>query len=262
MKKYFVFSDVHGCYTPLIQGLKAKGFDINNPEHILISCGDMFDRGDEVKELIDFIKSLPNERRILIRGNHEHLLIDMINKGYAATYDVVNGTLNTILQLTNSTEEEFYSDPQKVILKARACGIEDWILSKEWVNYAEMDKYVFVHSFVPVLYWDGSAAAKIDYYDGNVDELTYNPDWRFAHHEEWKKCSWGNPLEFYQAGLFNEDKYIVTGHWHASNLHRILGENATNDTVFYKKFIGLDTNTFISDKINVLVLNENDMEGD
>ena len=118
MKKYFVFSDVHGCYTPLIQELEAKGFDINNPEHILISCGDVFDRGDEVKELINFIKSLPTERRILIRGNHEHLLIDMINKGYAATYDVVNGTLNTILQLTNSTEEEFYSDPQRVILRA------------------------------------------------------------------------------------------------------------------------------------------------
>ncbi len=43
--KYFVFADVHGYYSLLMEELKYKQFDFNNPEHMLISLGDNFDRG-------------------------------------------------------------------------------------------------------------------------------------------------------------------------------------------------------------------------
>ena len=68
MKKYFVASDIHGFYTPFIKELNKTGFDLNNEEHILIICGDLFDRGSESLKIYEFIKSLPKERRILIRG--------------------------------------------------------------------------------------------------------------------------------------------------------------------------------------------------
>jgi hypothetical protein len=48
--------------------LTRKGFDACNNEHVLIVCGDLFDRGSESLKLYEFIKSLPKERRILIRG--------------------------------------------------------------------------------------------------------------------------------------------------------------------------------------------------
>jgi len=48
--------------------LNKIGFDLNNEEHILIICGDLFDRGSESSKLYEFIKSLQKERRILIRG--------------------------------------------------------------------------------------------------------------------------------------------------------------------------------------------------
>jgi len=67
MKKYFVASDIHS-FTPCIKELNKTGFDLNNEEHILIICGDLFDRGSESLKLYEFIKSLPKERRILIRG--------------------------------------------------------------------------------------------------------------------------------------------------------------------------------------------------
>ena len=67
MKKYFVSSDIH-ILTPCIKELNKTGFDLNNEEHILIICGDLFDRGSESIKLYEFIKSLPKERRILIRG--------------------------------------------------------------------------------------------------------------------------------------------------------------------------------------------------
>ncbi len=68
MKKYFITSDTHSFYNELIEELNNKGFDVNNKDHIIIMCGDLFDRGSESLKLYEFIKSLPKERRILIRG--------------------------------------------------------------------------------------------------------------------------------------------------------------------------------------------------
>ena len=45
MKKYFVVSDVHGFYDEMKKALDNAGFDIANPDHIFVSCGDLLDRG-------------------------------------------------------------------------------------------------------------------------------------------------------------------------------------------------------------------------
>ena len=47
MKKYFVCGDVHSFYTYLKEALDNAGFDLNNDDHVFVSCGDLFDRGDE-----------------------------------------------------------------------------------------------------------------------------------------------------------------------------------------------------------------------
>ena len=44
-KKFFVVADVHSFYDEMKQELDTAGFDINNPDHILVSCGDVLDRG-------------------------------------------------------------------------------------------------------------------------------------------------------------------------------------------------------------------------
>ena len=36
--KYFVVSDVHSAYTPLMNALIKEGFDQNNCEHKVIVC--------------------------------------------------------------------------------------------------------------------------------------------------------------------------------------------------------------------------------
>ena len=50
--KYFVSSDIHGFYDEWILALKNKGFDIKNPNHKIIICGDIFDRGRQPKKLL------------------------------------------------------------------------------------------------------------------------------------------------------------------------------------------------------------------
>lgn len=45
--KLFVVSDSHGHCSLLKEALDQVRFDKDNPEHLLICCGDYFDRGDE-----------------------------------------------------------------------------------------------------------------------------------------------------------------------------------------------------------------------
>ena len=82
MKKYFIVSDIHSFYDELATGLTLSGFEYNNPDHILVVCGDVFDRGEQTLEVYDFLSSLPKKRCILIKGNHESLYLKLLNKKY------------------------------------------------------------------------------------------------------------------------------------------------------------------------------------
>ena len=96
-KKYFVFSDVHGYYSLLISRLKELGFDENNTNHMLISLGDNFDRGCENLKMYDFLKTMKEKNRIiLVKGNHEDLLLKILYRGYATDIDDRNGTTKTL----------------------------------------------------------------------------------------------------------------------------------------------------------------------
>ena len=55
MKKYFVTSDIHGFYNEFIAALDRSGFNIDNPDHILIICGDIFDRGNQPLQIYTMI---------------------------------------------------------------------------------------------------------------------------------------------------------------------------------------------------------------
>ena len=53
--KYFVFSDVHNGFDELMQALNKAGFEYDNEQHVLICCGDLFDRLDKAVQLFNFI---------------------------------------------------------------------------------------------------------------------------------------------------------------------------------------------------------------
>lgn len=96
--KYFVSADIHGFFDEWMSALKEKEFDMNNPKHKLIVCGDLFDRGRQPKEIIDFVLS-HKDRIILIKGNHEDLMEEMIARGKNNFADLSNGTAQTIVDL-------------------------------------------------------------------------------------------------------------------------------------------------------------------
>ena len=79
-KKIFAVSDIHGDYDALISSLEEAGYDENNPEHLLISLGDGFDRGERSADVYEYLKRLSDENKaIVLKGNHTMMFIDYLN---------------------------------------------------------------------------------------------------------------------------------------------------------------------------------------
>lgn len=219
--KYFVVSDVHSFYNEMITSLNVAGFDIKNDDHKLILCGDAFDRGPDAVKMLKFLKKLSKMKKLIyIRGNHEDLLIDCLDKEMFDYYDVTNGTLDTIRQFAEHQKGYSISDKQlaynykEIKEYAKATGIVDFII-KNTVNYFETDHYVFVHGFIPT-----TSEYTVDNTPNSMPflKISYDPNWRNAKEFLWKNDSrWANGMElnlFYN--IKEPNKTIVIGHFHAS----------------------------------------------
>jgi len=271
MKKYFVVSDIHSFFTPFMNALNEAQFDINNSEHILIVCGDLFDRGKESVKLYKFIKSLPKDRRILIRGNHEYLLKDLVSKKVPESHDFSNGTVQTIMDFTGYSSLDLHNDWWVYDAWPSMCEdfknytyIIDWIFnSDEWVNYFELGQYIFVHSFIPLKDTSVLGGSLIYSYHPQVEFIQ---DWRNSCSAlEWEESTWGCPWQLYKMGLFQKEedkgKILVCGHWHASDFHREFDEDYSDNYNIYtgKNLIALDGCTVVTNHVNVLVISEEDL---
>lgn len=70
-RRYLVVGDVHSCLDELLDLLQQLKYD---REHdVLISVGDIVDRGPKIKETVEFLFGLPEFYMVL--GNHEHKLL-------------------------------------------------------------------------------------------------------------------------------------------------------------------------------------------
>jgi calcineurin-like phosphoesterase family protein len=103
MATYFCVSDVHSFYYEMMEALNDTGFDINNKNHVFVSLGDLLDRGPDPKECLEFVNSIPKNRKILIKGNHERLLQECIKTKQFKSHDFYNKTFDTALILTDCT---------------------------------------------------------------------------------------------------------------------------------------------------------------
>ena len=255
MNKFFVISDVHGFYDEMIDALEKAGFDINNPNHWIIGCGDYVDRGPKPWETIKWLHNLP--RKILVRGNHEELFESCCYRGEPYMHDVHNGTAQTIIDLAsrNPMYQGYFPDAAEYALK-RTKAFRD-----SMVNYFETKNYIFVHSWIPVISKDGKPAHHL--YGRSFE---FNPNWRDATPQEWKDSRWGNPFDMAARGLL-PDKTVVFGHWHSSTGwaqsegRSEFGEDAKFDPYYGDGFIAIDACTAHSGKCNVLVIEDEFMEG-
>ena len=208
MKKLFVFADVHGFYNELKNALDKAGFDIQNPDHIIISLGDACDRGPDATKVLNFINNIPKDRKICIIGNHELLMESMIARGDSSIYDITNGTINTAEQLTCIT-----GHPSAAIYDMKSNS--QWNTYKKfWQWYFEVGNYIFVHGWIPCATYSKW---------GTLLGLEYNADWRNASSKKWEDATWVNGMDCWAKGIREPNKTIFCGHWHTSyghaNLH-------------------------------------------
>lgn len=273
MKKYFCVSDIHSYFDELMYALSAKGFDINDPTHIVIVCGDAFDRGDQTFEVFNFLKDLASKNRLVyIMGNHEDLLLEclyqLISGRDTAMYHRSNGTLKTIASFLGEDDYLMYSSmiPQSAInlIDEKTKPIRDFI-TNNCVNYFELGNKIFVHSWLPIVFQNG--VDKIwpgwhDYqkavdYDADINAL-------------WSMGRWDNPFKLWKLNLFVENKCLVFGHWHCSwywshikQLHKEWPQKTRKDLqeafqpVIEENIIGLDSCCVYSGFLNCLVFDEN-----
>lgn len=85
-RNIFVVGDLHGCYTNLMRKLEELKFDTK--QDLLISVGDLIDRGTENVECLELI-TMPWFRAV--RGNHEQMMIDGLSGRGNVNHWVANG---------------------------------------------------------------------------------------------------------------------------------------------------------------------------
>lgn len=300
MKTLFVSADIHSYYDEWMKALKRKKFDINNPDHIIVVCGDIFDRGPKPVEVYEFLKNLPKERKVLVRGNHEYLLKDLVSRKNPENHDLHNGTLDTVYALAGwddakethdyykhqmEMEKEYpeyakyarsnnylWEGRKKCYTSPRVREVLEWIFNPattEWVNYFELDNYIFVHGFIPLQQHINFEKSQWAGYFVKDRDDTFREDWRNATDTEFEDATWFNwrrDFRLVRNGINQTGKFIVVGHWHTSDLYILLNgtKKFTYDCPIYiskrYKIIGLDACTAGSGKVNVMKLEIPDEE--
>lgn len=219
-----------------------------------------------------FVNRLPNHKKVLIRGNHELLMDEILyKKKYFDAWDYSNGTVNTIEQITGITEQYDGVNSGWAIQQAM---IEDMRHRDGWNKYygdtimfAEVGNYIFVHGWIPCAL------------DAWGKHLEYNPNWRDTPYRDWKDATWINGMSAWDDGVVEPNKTIVCGHWHTSWGHSYLhnvgyewgggidfgkGEDysAHFEPFEDKGIIALDACTAYSGQVNCIVLEVTDEEWD
>lgn len=252
--KIFAISDVHSFLTPTIKALKESGWDENNPEHIIVVCGDAFDRGNETVEMLKWLLDLINKSKLIyVKGNHDILMQQMLDRGYSMSHDRHNGTEKSYYQILNAHADKMDGrSPDKIVRTALQP------LYDKMVNYFETQKYIFVHSWIPIN-------------PKGFDSYTFREDWRKASNKDWEEVMWTNPFWRAQDKLNETGKTIVFGHWHCSLGHLCdskgelseFGEDAKWDPYINEEqgIIGIDRCTAHTGEVNVVVLEDTLLDG-
>ena len=238
-RKLFAVSDVHGHFTALSEALARAGFDRDNEDHIFVSCGDLFDRGSENVQVYNFVRSL--ERKILMRGNHEDMLREVLACGKLTVDAKSNHTDITLIEMfgVDAVRED---DSLSPVYKEKYAELIEFIDSM--LNYYEEGKYIFTHGWLPTVF---------EGYRPTVD-----PAWRDADAKTWEKSHWSQWQQFYRAGALVDGKIIVCGHrparlgyWYDDSRY------SDDDSPFFGNgVIAIDTYTVKSGRVEVLVLDD------
>ena len=247
-KKIFAVSDVHGCCDALKRALEEAGFIANDSGCLLIVIGDCFDRGEENREVFDFLNGIGN--KVIIRGNHEDMLEQILEKRHIGRGGFSNGMDTTVRSFFGERAigepDVFYQYAFKLDFRGRESTVGELkrFLAQTY-DYFETENYIFAHGWLPIRI-DGEGRCFVP-----EDFRRETPSvWKQARITEWYRA--------YGADALPEDKTVVCGH-RTSRFACLLGEVREPDdySPFLAKGIAaIDTSTVQSGKVNVFTAEE------
>ena len=262
-KKIFAVSDVHNEYKILIKSLKDAGFDENNPEHLLVSIGDAFDRGPDALKTYKYLKRLSDKgSAIVLKGNHTSFLTSYLDGSIISPFNYIhNGTKETLADfLGRSSPFESWCFIDKGIDNPTYADFADWIQEArdeinanfpellDWLNsrpyYLETTNYIFTHGAI----------------DTNAEDW-HNPHCMLYNFVDWEALMWDDG-SFFGKEIDNTEKTVVIGHFGTSTLRKMYGYSPNRNPkgsfdILKRKdgrVIAIDATTNYSKKVNVLVL--------
>ena len=247
--KYFACSDIHGFFNEWQSALNSAGFNKKDPNHKIIICGDLLDRGFQAVKTQEFVKDLfERDKVIYIKGNHEYLINKMIKEiqkdNMIYSYHFNNGTVSTACQLTGINVSDIgwtISSSDFVAQLKNTIYIKELI--SKCVNYFEVANLIFVHGWIP------------------SNKAEFNKNWRNSNKKDWEEASWHNGMKLaVELGITEPNKTIICGHWHTSYGHKWLhndcnsefGDGAFFEPFYDKGIIAIDGCVAHSKKINVV----------
>lgn len=250
--KYFVFSDAHGDYGALMTAVEEYGYQPENCNHTLISCGDNFGRaetGKGSKGVFDYLTSPVHiNPPICLIGNHELILMDILFRRSISVNDINNGEHKTVYSFLGKNSETEGLTAYDIDVLSRG-ELMDWLLVRPY--YFETNNFIFLHGFLPF------DMDKLRFITGNLAEV---------NEELWKNASWAQtPImikKFAQDFPEGLDKTIVFGHWHNAQLREafepVINKEASHGIWKNEKLklCGLDCCTIVSKKIEMLVVED------
>ena len=245
--KYFLFSDVHGEYDALITSLEAAGFDLSNPEHMLIGLGDYFDRGSQNEMVLVFLKTMLDMGRIkLIRGNHDDMLLNFLRTtGLGEPIDIFYNKTQYVNDIVyngmNMTVAELAGQPET------AKNLSVLIDGVDGFRRQVKDKHPYLISMVENM----TDRVLIDNY------VLTHAGFTLYNYEEMKVNNWSHTeamIERLQSFL-NPHLIYIFGHWHAEKLNKKFKVATDNMNKFvYKNFIGIDGKSNLTKKVTVHII--------
>lgn len=233
---YFVISDIHSHYFAMKKALDNANYDEDNKQHHLLVLGDLFDRGKETIQVLDYLYTLNKKKKAtILLGNHDTFILDFLRGNLdRVTLDIhFNGFKKTLEQLSGIKVNIDKLNEQRMIINQTFPYLKEWLSS--FPLYLELEDYIFVHGGI----------------DGSMTKWKSNMTR--------KGFVWNKEIDMQRV----IGKTVVAGHHRVATIRKktedykalFLKSPKLFDILYEDGKILIDRYVEVSDEINVLIVN-------